>query len=583
MPRLEPIVRGWTRAWTPRPGSWAEGAGLLDRVLGVRGLTDPGACRDFLNPVLRQLHDPSLIPDVDKAAARLLEALNLGERVVIYGDYDVDGITATAILYHTLRAIAPGAAVGTYVPHRLEEGYGLNAAALTQLASEGARVIVSVDCGISASGPARAARTAGADLIITDHHNPPTRMEDLPEAYAVVHPRRPDSAYPFGHLCGAGVAFKLAWRLATMHCGSSRVSEGFRSLLLDLLAFASLGTIADVMPLVGENRVIAKHGLARVKHSPMAGLRALVEASGLAGESIDSEHVGFALGPRLNACGRMGHAREAVEMFTTATPAEAMAIAQNLCKLNDERRATERRIADQAAEMAAEAGMTGDERRAIVLAHEGWHQGVVGIVCSRLVEKFHRPTILMSVRDGQCHGSGRSIEGFSLHAALERCSEHLLKHGGHDMAAGLTLDEERLEGFTEAFIDAANAELGPEDLVPLLKYDCAATLRELDVPTVGKLDALSPFGMGNPRPRVRLSAVRLAAPPTLMGNGGRHLSLQLKQDGASMRAVAWNWGDRAPNLAQGMHLEAVVCPKISTWNGNVRVEAEIEDVHTISS
>jgi single-stranded-DNA-specific exonuclease len=580
MPSPAVNVRGMVRLWRPRGGGVPirEGAALVERILAVRGLTDPGMCQDFLNPVLKHLHAPGQMPGIDRAAARILGAIRGGEPLVIYGDYDVDGITATAILFHVMKAIAPGAAVRCYIPHRMEEGYGLNSAALRQLASEGARVVVTVDCGITAVEPAAEAAAAGIDLIITDHHNPPRTMEDLPRAYEVVHPRRPDSEYPFGELCGAGVAFKLAWRLATMGHGSERVGEPMRSLLLDLLAFAALGTIADVMPLVGENRVIARHGLARIKHSAVAGLSELVKAAGLAGESIDSEHVGFALAPRLNACGRMGHAREAVELFTTATPAEAAAIAQNLCKLNEQRRATERRIAEQAAEMAEAAGMTGDERRAIVLAHEEWHQGVVGIVCSRLVERFHRPTILMCVRDGQCHGSGRSIEGFSLHAALERCSGHLLRHGGHDMAAGLTLEACNLGAFTEAFTDAANASLAPGDLVPVLKYDCDASLAELTPHCVGQLESLAPFGMKNPRPKVRISGVRVGARPQVMGNGGRHLSLQLGQDGHVLRAVAWNWGEHAGRLAQGMPLDVVISPKISAWNGMSRVEAEISDI-----
>lgn len=579
MPPDHPLRRGLTRIWRPRHALSVDPAiPLVTRVLACRGLTDPAAAARFLEPSLLHLHDPSQIPDLDRAAERLLGALNAGQPIVIYGDYDVDGITATAILFHMMRAIAPGAAIGTYVPHRVDEGYGLNAAAITQLASQGARVIVSVDCGITARAPAAAAREVGVDLIITDHHNPPARMEDLPAAYAVVHPRRPDSEYPFGDLSGAGVAYKLAWRLATLRCGGQRVTEDLRKLLIELLAFAALGTIADVVPLVGENRIIASYGLARIKHSPIVGLRALVEASGLAGDEIDSEHAGFALAPRLNACGRMGHAREAVDLFTTATREQADEIASNLTRLNDQRRAVERRIADHAIEMAEAAGMTGPDRRAIILAHEDWHPGVLGIVCSRLVDRFCRPTILMQNREGVLHGSGRSIDGFSLHAALEHCATHLASYGGHDMAAGLKLDLPNLEPFVRAFTDHANERIEPDRLVPSVSFDCEAALTELTTEAVGKLNMLAPFGMSNPRPRLRLSGLRLQRRPERFGGGGKHLSVFVQQDGRVMRLVAWNWGDRAESIPTGAAVEAVVSPKLNTWNGRTSVEPELDDL-----
>ncbi len=360
---------------------------LASRVLTARGLMNETASA-FLEPSLRSLHDPSLLPDLDRAAERILEAVASNQTIAVYGDYDVDGVSATAILVRTLRAIAPAARVLTYIPHRIDEGYGLNADAIRSLAGEGARVIVSVDCGITATGPALAAREVGVDLIITDHHNGAEREEDLPRAFAIVHPRRPGSAYPFGDLCGAGVAYKLAWRLCTMHAGSALLPADLRELLVELLSLAALGVIADVVPLRGENRVLARHGLSRIKASPFIGLRALVKASGLDGERIDTEGVGFSLAPRLNACGRLGHAREALELMLTEDAVRAAEIARALTKLNDERRGVERRIAEEALEMARACGMAGPDRRAVVLAHEDWHAGVVGIVCSRLVEKL---------------------------------------------------------------------------------------------------------------------------------------------------------------------------------------------------
>jgi single-stranded-DNA-specific exonuclease len=552
---------------------------LLARVLAARGLSDPGLAAVFLEPTLKQLHDPSLMPNLDRAAERILGAARSGEPLVIYGDYDVDGITATAILYHTLKAIAPEAPVRSYVPHRLEEGYGLNVDAIRELA-QSARLIVSVDCGVTAVEPARAAREASADLIITDHHNLPCGA--FPDAYAIVHPRLPGSTYPFGELCGAGVAFKLAWRLATMACGSERVSEPLRALLLELLALASLGVIADVVPLVGENRVIAHAGLRRIKHSKIEGLRALVEASGLSSDNVGEEDVGFRLAPRLNACGRMDHAAEAVELLTTATGPRAGEIAEELTRLNDHRRATELAIFKQASEMALAAGMTTDDRRAIVLAHPEWHAGVVGIVCSRLVERYGRPTILMCNHNGVCHGSGRSIDSYSLHGGLEACASMLTSYGGHDMAAGLKLASERLEEFTEAFTTHANSKIAVDELVAGIGYDTDADLDELSLPVVQQLARLAPFGRENPSIRLRLPSVRIAMRPQTMGKLNKHLVLQVSSTAPAgparfLRLVGWNWAERMEQFALGRVIDVLIAPKISEWNGSAKVEAELID------
>lgn len=586
-------MKGLTARWTFRTPlsngvarSCPDGAPLVARVLAARGITEPDTAARFLDPRLSHLHDPSLIPDLDKGAARLLDAARAGEQIVIYGDYDVDGVTATAILFHTLRAIAPGADVRTYVPHRIDEGYGLNEGAIRDLAAAGARVIVSVDCGVTAVGPADVANRLGVDLIITDHHNPPASITDLPSAFAVVHPRRPDSEYSFGELSGAGVAYKLAWRLFTMHCGSQKIEPRFRELLVELLAFAGLGTIADIVPLVDENRILARFGLVRIRHSPFIGLRALVEASGLASEQIGELEVGFRLGPRLNAAGRMGHAREAVELFTTADEPRAREIAAHLSRQNDARRKVETEIFEQALRMAEEAGMDGDGRRAVVLAHESWHTGVVGIVCSRVVERLHRPTILMQVRDGVCHGSGRSIDGFNLHAGLVACSSHLTQFGGHNMAAGLHLAEPKLPHFIDAFTAHANSAIGRELLCASITIDCEASPFELSIDSIRDLQSLAPFGAGNARVRTLLRNVRIAAQPRLMGAAGKHLDLRVTAEDAGgnlrqLRLVGWDWGRHAARLAPGVILDAVVTPKVSEWNGSVSVEAEIADLAVV--
>ena len=585
-------MRGITHRWRLRDESVADAGALAQgiealpaRILAARGLLGDHASR-FLDPRLTDLHDPALLPGATRAAERILGALAKREPIVIYGDYDVDGVTASSILYHLCRAVAPDAPVSIYIPHRLEEGYGLNPDAIAALAQQGAGLIVSVDCGVTALEPARVAKQHGVDLIITDHHNllPPSapgQDPPLPDCYCVVHPRAPGSAYPFHDLAGAGVAFKLAWRIATMHSGGERVPAQLRETLLDLLAYASLGTIADIVPLVDENRVIARFGLARLRAVNNEGLRALIEASGLASDKVSAEDVGFRLGPRLNACGRLGHAREAAELLTTAAGQRAVDIATQLSGLNTQRQATERRIFEQAHALASQMGMCADERRAIVLAHDEWHPGVVGIVCSRLVERERRPTILMQRHNGECHGSGRSVPGVSLHAALHECAEMLTSFGGHDMAAGLRLPTDNLAAFTERFTEVVNGMLSVEGLTPVLTLDCEASLAEVSPRAVQQTARLGPFGRDNPRPAVMLRDLRLAMDPKRMGQQSQHISLMAKQGERAMRIVGWGWGDRLAELKTGRRFHAAVRVGISEWHareGREVVEATLEDL-----
>jgi len=582
--RKEAGLRGrWRARGAPDAAVAGPGASrdLLARLLDARGLHAPEDVALFLDPALTRLHDPSLLPGLERAAERLVEAARGGERIFIYGDYDADGITATAILFHMLRAIAPGADVRAFVPHR-NEGYGLSAEALRELADAGARVVVSVDCGVTAVEQAAEARRLGLDLIITDHHEP--RADGaLPECYALVHPRIDGSRYPFGMLCGAGVAFKLAWRLATLAVGSERVGPELRALLLELLGLAALGAIADVVPLIGENRVIVKHGLTRVRSTGLEGLKRLVEAGGLADERIDSAHVAFRLAPRLNAAGRIGHAKEAVRLLTTATGDEALQIATTLSQQNEERRKIERRIAKEAAGLAEDAGMTSPERRAIVLAREGWEAGVVGIVCSRLVEKFHRPALLLRQEGEVCRGSGRSVNGFNLHAALEACSGHLAKFGGHEAAAGLTIETGRVEAFAEAFIEHVNDRLPAEDLVPFIDVDTHASLDELTGETVEKLEGLAPFGQGNPEPSLVVRRAVVANWPEAFGREGAHARMVVRSaDGrANMRLIGWRWAEDLVEMPPGTTIDAVVKPRINRWNGWSTVEPELVDLRVV--
>ncbi len=555
-------------------------APVVAQLLFNRGYADPTAARAFLAGELNQSDDPSGLVGLPETVDRLRRATTARERIAIYGDYDTDGVTATVLLVQVLAAL--GADILPYIPKREDEGYGLNTKALSELREQGASLVVSVDCGVRSLDEADHARRIGLDLIITDHHNPTDPQGPIPEALAVVHPRLAGSSYPFGDLCGAGVAFKLAWRLATLWCGSTRVGKALQEHLLNMLPLAALGTIADVMPLVGENRTIASWGLRLLKSTPLVGLRALIEASGLEGEEIDSEKAGFVLAPRLNAIGRLGHAAAAVRLLTDAPPVEAAAIARRLTLVNRHRQETERQVAGQASRQAAEAGMTGEGRRAVILADESWHAGVLGIVCSRLAEQLGRPVVLLQRQGDLCKGSARSVEGYSIYEGLAAVSVFVVRFGGHDAAAGLELRTQDLPAFTEALTAHANERIGVEDLTPALRIDCDATIGELDLETVGKIADLSPFGRANPRPALRLRSLTVAGPPRAVGANGRHLTLTLRSQSPGenrwIRGVWFGAGDLAPNFAAGVRLDAVVEPKINAFNGLRSVEAELRDV-----
>jgi single-stranded-DNA-specific exonuclease len=558
---------------------------LIERLLAARSI-GPDDIESFLSPRLSSLHSPSLLHGVEIAAARILEGLRRDERIVIYGDYDVDGVAATAILFHVIKAIEPSAKLETYTPHRLDDGYGLSGEALRQIGAAGAALVISVDCGITARAAAEAAREAGLDLIITDHHNPPAEAADFPQAVALVHPRlRSDSQppYPCPDLCGAGVAFKLAWRLATLFAGSERVGERLQKVLLDQLPLVALATIADVVPLTGENRTLASFGLKIIKQTANPGLRALIEATRLTDEKIDCEKIGFVLGPHLNACGRMGHAREAVRLLTTANGVEAQAIASSLAELNRDRQRTERAIFDRALALAEDGRMTRDDRRIIILADPSWHPGVVGIVCARLAERFCRPAILFNAGRDMCKGSARSVDGYSISEALVACADLLETHGGHDMAAGLSLCTPNLPEFVERMTAHANEHIATESLTPSLVIDCDGQLDELTPQCIARVGRLSPFGRGNPRPVVLVGDARISGPPRQMGAEGKHLALQITQErqGARrfMRGLWWKRGDLAGSFTPGMSIDLAVEPKINTWNGASSVELEIRDVH----
>jgi single-stranded-DNA-specific exonuclease len=578
-----------SRAWRPNPCCWRiaqpfDGAAdlarqlstspLVAQVLYNRGVGELEAARSFLSPKLSDLRDPLELAGCQQAAQRIIQAVRRRERIVIYGDYDVDGITGVAILHAMLRLV--GTEAHYYVPHRLEEGYGVNAEAVAKLVEQGARLLITVDCGISAAGPLAAAVGAGVDVIVTDHHSPPT---ELPAVSAIVHPGVPSGHYRNPHLSGAGVAFKLAWQVAREMGGATRVSQALRDFLLEATCLAALGTIADVVPLVGENRSLATHGLLALPATRHVGLRALLESANLAGERLDAYHVGFLLAPRLNACGRMGHAQQAVELLTTATADQARQIAGELARRNAQRQKVEREITEQAIQMVRAAGMDGPDRRCIVLAGDAWHGGVIGIVASRLVSQFNRPALLIACNgEGLGQGSGRSVPGFHLRDALAACSQHLESFGGHAMAGGLRIRRERIDQFAAALEAYARAVLGPQPPEAPLDIDARATLAELSYNAVEHLERLAPFGQGNPPPVLCFEGCQVLSPPRPMGRSGQTVSLVLGQGGHRVRAVGFSMGSLVGELGNVRQVDMAAQPKINRFNGQANVELELCDV-----
>jgi single-stranded-DNA-specific exonuclease len=545
---------------------------LLAQVLHNRGITDPEITRSFLNPELKSLLPPETLPGAIDAAEIIARKIRERSPIVIYGDYDVDGITATAILWHLFRLA--GATVSFYVPHRLEEGYGVNADALRQIRREGADTVVTVDCGITAVEEARVARKIGLTLIITDHHTPGPA---LPEADAIVHPAIGDGC-PNPDLCGAGVAFKLAWAIARSISQSERVKPEFREFLKNATSLAALGTIADVVPLCGENRILARYGLTGVNNTELVGLKALIESARLADQRIDSEHVGFWLAPRLNAAGRMGHAQLAVELLTLADETRSREIALYLEEQNRSRQSTERRIFKEACERIESRDLASDAHRAIVLAGENWHAGVIGIVASRIVDRFCRPTVLISLENGMGQGSARSIRHFEMHRALADCAEYLEAFGGHAMAAGLRIKRENIDPFTEAFVTRANNTLTGRDLEPVLRLDADASLRDCPESLVHELQKLAPFGTGNPKPRFASDLLQLTGEPRLIGKNGNHLTFQLTDGRITRRAVAFNQKDHLQPLLDHRQCRVAFEPVLNHFNGRTSVELQVVDI-----
>ena len=558
----------------------------LERALGVptvvagllaaRGLADPAVAKAFLSATMSDLRDPETLPGITQAADRIVAAIRNGRSIVIYGDYDADGMSATAILIDCLQT--SGATPQWYVPDRIDEGYGLNSEALDSLKKKGADLVITVDCGIASVREAAHARTIGLELIVTDHH---AMGSELPDADVLVHPRLPGTNYPFGELCGAGVAMKLAWAIATRMSGAKQVSPALREMLLRATGLAALGTVADVVPLIDENRILVKHGLDCLKTRGGEGIKHLLELTSLAGKTqLDSEDIAFRIAPRLNAAGRLGQAAVGIELLITSDKARAIHLAQWVHELNVQRDSIERSIL-LAATKQAEERFQPETDAALVLADRGWHPGVVGIVAGRLAERWHRPVVIVAMDEHQGRpgiGSIRSVPGFDVHAALMSCKHLLLSCGGHAAAAGLRVEDSNLESFRKAFCAAVDERLPAELRRAQIMIDGETTLAGLSLEAVGQIERLAPFGQANRRPLLCATAVALAEPPRKIGVGQRHLSMTLVQHGTKMRGVAFGAADWALHLpVPGQPFNVAFKPKINEFRGRRTAEMELVD------
>jgi len=546
---------------------------ILAQVLINRGVTDEAKAQSFLAPKLVDLIAPEEMPGATKAAQRILQAVANNEKIAIYGDYDVDGITSVTILWHLLTIME--AQVEYYIPHRIDEGYGLNDNAIKQLAETGVDLIITVDCGINAFAAANLAAGLGVDLIITDHH----QIADgkLPTATAVVHPLLEES-YDNPHSCGAMVAFKLAWAVIKQNLGNRQTPPELRQYLLNATTLAAIGTIADVVDLRGENRVLTSYGLKALPQSKLTGILALIQSSGLGEQAIDSYHIAFRLAPMLNAAGRMGHARLAVELLTSDSEMRCTQIAEYLKEQNKLRQKCQRDIYKQARELVTLKGYNHPDRKTIVLASDTWHSGVIGIVASRIVEDYCRPAILINSQEKICAGSARSLPGFNMHEAIGACSELLEGFGGHEMAAGLRIQNEKIDEFADAFEEYALENLKEELLVSTLKIDALCNIGGFNQNVIKQLGLLDPSGQGNRKPVFATKGVRLIAPPRTVGAKGDHLQLSIRDNTGSVRCIGFNMGRLEKKLQEVESFSVAYEPKMNHYNGNSTVQFVLEDI-----
>ena len=561
-----------TPAWVFHPRRSPDAAQSLARILGAplpvahalvnRGIDDAHKADAFLSPALENLHDPAEMMDLERAAERILAGIAKGERIFIQGDYDVDGITSTFLLYSVLLEL--GARAEFRIPHRIKDGYGLTIEAIEEARRRGCTLVVTVDCGITATEAVEHAKTLGIDTVITDHHEPPAV---LPAAYAIVNPLRPGCTYPFKSLAGVGVTFKLVERLLKERGGIDKAHE-----YLDVVA---LGTIADVVPLVGENRVLARLGLDRLNLGKRLGVRALMDVAGIADKRINSGQVAFVLAPRINAAGRMGNAEQGLRLLLAREPAEAREVAESLEEDNLRRRSFDEKALIEAAERV-ERELAYPDCSSIVLWSDQWHPGVIGIVASRLVERFQRPTVLVALDGGRGRGSGRSLPGLDLTRLLDSCSDLLLAHGGHAFAAGLTIAREHLPEFRARLETLVRETHRPEQFVPRLEVDHEVTVAECDLDLIEWLERMAPHGLDNPEPLFQLLGAKVKDVVTVGGN--KHLRMTVVDATGEAQAIGFGMGSRAAAIRQAGRADVVFVPSRNEWKNETRVQLKLKDV-----
>jgi single-stranded-DNA-specific exonuclease len=536
---------------------------VICELLLRRGYDTPESAKRYLRPRLEQLHDPALMLGMNTAVERLVRAIRERERIVIHGDYDVDGMCSTTVLLRTIRRLGGDAL--PFIPRRIEDGYDLTLAGVSAAIEANAKVLVTCDCGTNALAPVEVACNAGIDVIISDHHLP---SGPLPSCLAVLNPKREGCDYPDKDLAAVGIAFKLSLALTRAMGGSE--DDVFR--LLDLVALA---TIADVAPLRGENRVLARAGLKVMKESPNQGIRALIRASGLERKPLNAGRIGFILAPRLNAVGRLGHALRGVELLMSENEHEANAIARELEELNRHRQDVDRKTLARARELIEALDL--DATHGIVLAEDGWHPGVIGIVASRLIEEHGRPVLLIALDGNEGKGSGRSISAFDLHAALAECRDLLVRFGGHRAAAGVTVARDKIPELARRFNEIALAQLTVDDLVAELRVDLELPISGATLELEALLRHFEPFGPSNPTPVIVSRGVRLAAPPRVMGDG--HLKLRLQTDTGEIEAIGWGMASLASELDVSMPFDIAYRLERDDWNGVPRLQAKLAAVH----
>lgn len=539
----------------------------ISRLLVLRGIDSFDEAKRFFRPESERLHDPFLMKDMEPAACRLSFAIRNSERVVIYGDYDVDGTTATSILYTFLKRF--GLDVHYYIPHRFKEGYGINPDGIRFASKLNADLIVSVDCGITAIEEAKYATEQGMDLIICDHHNV---GDELPVAVAVLDPKRPDCSYPFDGLSGAGVGFKLVQATVS----KLGLSETLPHEYLDLVA---ISIASDIVPIVDENRILMRMGLNLINSEPRVGVLALLEKIRIPPGTVSTSSIVFSIGPRINAAGRMGDATAAVELMIAEDQASARRYAAELEEINIRRRTTDAETMEQATEML-EADFNLEELSTMVLHHPEWHLGVIGIVASRLVDSYYRPTIMLSTVEGKIKGSARSIKGFNIYDALKECEDLLEQFGGHEFAAGLTMEAGNLDEFRERMNNIAGRRLSENDFLPELEIDTDLNLEEVDIKFWKLLSQFEPFGPGNMRPVFVSKGVCIESVPTIVGNG--HLKLKVSQGRSGvMDAIGFNMHEYLPVLRQcdKNRVDMAYVLEENHWNGRRTIQMRIKDIH----